>query len=70
VTRALADIPAALLKGGFASVDYAELVDASALTPLETLDRPARLLAAARIGKARLIDNVPVMPQKPDPLSH
>jgi pantoate--beta-alanine ligase len=61
VGKALAEIPAALLKAGFASVDYAELVDADTLTPLAALDRPARLLAAARIGKARLIDNLPVV---------
>lgn len=50
----------ALLAAGFAAVDYVALVDADALTPLDQLDRDARLLAAARIGGTRLIDNVPV----------
>ena len=51
----------ALLAAGFVSVDYAELCDAESLVPLTTLpERPARLLVAARIGKARLIDNIPV----------
>ena len=40
----------ALLKAGFSTVDYVELVDAETLQPLDTLDRPARLLAAARLG--------------------
>lgn len=50
-----------LLSGGFASIDYAELCDADSLAPLSTLGSlPARLLVAARIGRARLIDNVAV----------
>lgn len=49
-----------LLQAGFASVDYVALVDSASLEPLETLDREARMLAAARIGTTRLIDNFPV----------
>ncbi|HEU4651036.1 MAG TPA: pantoate--beta-alanine ligase, partial [Croceibacterium sp.] len=63
-----ADVPtvlqttqAALLAGGFASVDYVELADAGNLEPFARLDdRPARLFVAARIGGTRLIDNMPV----------
>jgi pantoate--beta-alanine ligase len=63
VAQALAALEEALLGGGFASVDYAELADAETLTPLTELsDRPARLLAAARIGGTRLIDNMAVGP--------
>jgi len=55
----IADLKAALRIGGFASVDYAELCDAETLAPLTRLgDSPARLLVAARIGRARLIDNM------------
>jgi pantoate--beta-alanine ligase len=40
-------------------VDYAELCDADSLAPLaERGAGAARLLVAARIGKARLIDNM------------
>ena len=49
-----------LLQAGFASVDYVALVDSLSLEPLESLDREARMLAAARIGTTRLIDNFPV----------
>ena len=51
---------AQLLAAGFASVDYVELCDATTLEPLAGLDRPARALAAARLGATRLIDNIPV----------
>ncbi len=57
----LAAAEAALLAAGFASVDYVTLVDAASLAPLQELaGRPARLLAAARFGGTRLIDNLPV----------
>jgi pantoate--beta-alanine ligase len=61
VGDALARMEAAVLAGGFASVDYAQVCDADTLVPLvERGTGPARLLAAARIGKARLIDNIDV----------
>jgi pantoate--beta-alanine ligase len=52
----------AILAAGFGSVDYLELRAADDLAPMLTLDRPARLIVAARLGKARLIDNIPVQP--------
>lgn len=63
VAEALARAEAALLEGGFQSVDYVALCDAETLQPVTSLLQPARLLAAARIGAARLIDNVPVVPR-------
>lgn len=47
-----------LRKAGFDEVDYLEVCDAETLEPLRTADRPARVLAAARLGGIRLIDNV------------
>lgn len=49
-----------LRRAGFDPIDYVELRDAETLTPLATPERPARLLAAARLGRTRLIDNLPV----------
>lgn len=63
IAEALARATAALIEGGFQSVDYVALCDAATLQPVSSLDAPARLLAAARIGAARLIDNVPVTPR-------
>ena len=59
VVKCLALLHSTLLAAGFASVDYAELCDAESLAPLASRGTgPARLLVAARIGKARLIDNM------------
>lgn len=64
VAAALAELEQALLAGGFASIDYAQLADAESLAPLaQRSDGPMRLLVAARIGKARLIDNMAVSPK-------
>ena len=63
VGDALAQLARTLLASGFLSVDYAELCDADDLTVLPARShRPMRLLVAARIGKARLIDNMAVAP--------
>jgi pantoate--beta-alanine ligase len=51
---------AVLKQAGFDSVDYIALRDAETLAPVNGLEKPARLLAAARIGKTRLIDNFAV----------
>jgi pantoate--beta-alanine ligase len=61
VTTALQRGVVALGAGGFA-VDYLELRGADDLAPMPRLKGPARLLAAARLGRTRLIDNIPVMP--------
>ena len=52
----------ALLAAGFAGVDYLAVVDAETLAPLAKLDRPGRVLVAARLGAVRLIDNVAAIP--------
>ncbi len=49
-----------LLKAGFARVDYLTVRDAETLAPVDRAERPARVLAAAWLGEARLIDNVAV----------
>jgi pantoate--beta-alanine ligase len=45
---------------GFDTVDYVAIRDAETLAVAENLMRPARVLAAAKIGRTRLIDNMPV----------
>jgi pantoate--beta-alanine ligase len=44
-----------------ATLDYADVVDATTLEPMDPLAGELRLLAAVAFGKARLIDNVGVL---------
>lgn len=52
----------ALLDAGFDSVDYFEICDADTLVPATGNAPNLRILAAARLGNTRLIDNMPVDP--------
>jgi len=61
------EAPASVLDGARRRVaaagfilDYLELRDAETLAPAREVGRPLRLLAAARLGATRLIDNVAV----------
>lgn len=58
----LANAAARLEEAGFGPIDYLELRDAGDLALMDALDRPARLLVAARLGRTRLIDNIAVTP--------
>ncbi len=48
------------LSGDGFGVDYLALVDGPTLEPIATARPEARLIAAARLGTVRLLDNVPV----------
>jgi pantoate--beta-alanine ligase len=61
VDKALADATAYLATAGF-SVDYVSLVDAETLRPQPDPARRRQLLAAARLGATRLIDNLAIEP--------
>ena len=60
IPQAEAEAAAALISAGFERVDYVAIRDAETLASLRDLDRPARVLAAARVAGVRLIDNMPV----------
>jgi pantoate--beta-alanine ligase len=45
-----------------ARLDYAEVVDAVTLMPLKDRKSEGRLAVAVFLGKARLIDNIPIPP--------
>lgn len=49
-----------LLDAGFQSVDYITIRDAQTLLQADNNTTNLRILAAAMLGKARLIDNIPV----------
>ncbi|MGB0670599.1 MAG: pantoate--beta-alanine ligase [Rhodospirillales bacterium] len=57
-----ADAAEALLSAGFQSVDYLTVRDAESLEPWPGVrsGRPGRVLGAAKLGRARLIDNIPL----------
>ena len=58
LARGIADLESA----GFA-VEYLEIRDADTLAPVtETITGPARVFAAAHLGRTRLIDNLPIVP--------
>jgi pantoate--beta-alanine ligase len=49
-----------LLAAGFDTVDYVSVRDADTLGVIDDLSAPARILAAAWLGKTRLIDNMAI----------
>ena len=59
----IAKATALITDGTGSAPQYVELVDAETLSPLATLDRPAVLAAAVKIGETRLIDNVRLAPR-------
>ena len=61
VGTALAAAKRALVNAGFLKIDYVALVDAGTLEPLSEAAGDMRIIAAATIGKTRLIDNVRVI---------
>ncbi|AWN48383.1 pantoate--beta-alanine ligase [Methylobacterium terrae] len=57
---ALAEGREGLEAAGFGPVQYLSVNDAESLVPLDRVAGPARVLAAAYLGRTRLIDNVAV----------
>jgi pantoate--beta-alanine ligase len=49
-----------LADAGFSPIDYIELCNAETLEPVRQAQGPLRLLAAAKLGNTRLVDNLPV----------
>ncbi|MBA2127133.1 pantoate--beta-alanine ligase [Hyphomicrobium methylovorum] len=60
ITVATVSAVETLRAAGFTKVDYVEIRDAETLAPAAGANRPLRVLAAAWLGKTRLIDNVAV----------
>jgi pantoate--beta-alanine ligase len=59
-SRAIAAVRQKLKKSGF-RVDYVACRNGETLAPVKSPSEPMRLLAAAWLGRTRLIDNVPVV---------
>lgn len=60
IAEAEASASRTLLETGFSAVDYVAVRDAETLSTVSDLSRPARILAAAKVGATRLIDNMAV----------
>jgi pantoate--beta-alanine ligase len=60
VAKVEAEAATKLTAAGFSCVDYVAVRDAETLHPIAALTHPARILAAAWLGKTRLIDNMAV----------
>jgi pantoate--beta-alanine ligase len=61
VALAIDEARARIATAGFAPIDYVALVDAATLEPVVEPMGEMRLIAAARLGRTRLIDNVRVI---------
>lgn len=59
-SQACEEAVATLTSLGFSPIDYLVVRDAETLQDCVGLSRPGRVLVAARLGRTRLIDNVPV----------
>ncbi|HQT64729.1 MAG: pantoate--beta-alanine ligase [Acidocella sp. 20-57-95] len=59
ITETLAKACHYLMNSGLVP-DYFSLVDAGSLEPLQAFTHPARILAAAKLGPVRLLDNIAV----------
>jgi len=59
IAAAAADL---IERGTGTAPEYVAVVDAETLEPLKSLDRPAVLAAAVKIGETRLIDNLRLEP--------
>jgi pantoate--beta-alanine ligase len=62
IADALKEARAKLAAAGFGAIDYVELRHAETLQPMSELTAPGRILAAAKLGRTRLIDNREVLP--------
>jgi pantoate--beta-alanine ligase len=61
VPAVLESVRKRLADSGFDPIDYVSLCDSETLEPIDEIKSEARLLAAARIGRARLIDNLRIV---------
>ncbi|RWQ12909.1 pantoate--beta-alanine ligase [Mesorhizobium sp.] len=69
INATLDEARSAIAAAGYARVEYLELRAEESLAPMQTLDRPGRLLVAAWLGETRLIDNVE-MPSRLESIAH
>ena len=60
VASVLQEAKQRLVDAGFLQIDYLALVDAATLDPLDQARGEMRLIAAAKLGLTRLIDNIAV----------